>query len=291
MIQQTAVFKKFISPAKDSSQLWRLSSSVLVCIACWVVVTELAKVLFFSNVENSELMLGNTKIGMIFILLSFFGLLLGTFLIAKLHKRPFKSLLGIEHRLKKYFSITFCICFVFGLISTYLIVVAGENDLITNLNYTLWIKYLIWGLPLLFVQVLAEEVFFRGYLVQQLAAKYRSFLVWMIIPSLAFGFAHYDPETYGKSSFLIVILLTVYSIFSIDLTRRTGNIGAAVGFHFANNIFAVFIFGSPKKMSGLSLFILPVDFEEANELKLILITEISVLVVMWVILVRVFRGL
>ena len=192
---------------------------------------------------------------------------------------------------RKYFSITFAVCFLFGLISTCLIIISGKNDLINNLNYTPWITYLIWGIPLLFIQVLAEEVFFRGYLVQQLAAKYRSFLVWMIIPSLAFGFAHYDPETYGKSSFLIVGLLTVYGIFSIDLTRRTGNIGAAIGFHFANNIFTIFIFGNPKKMSGLSLFILPVDFENADELKLVLITEISVLLATWCILVRVFRGL
>jgi hypothetical protein len=291
MMQKTPVFKSFISSAMDSSQTWRLAGSVLVCLFCWVLFTKFVKLLLFSNATISELILGNTKTGMIFILLSFWGLLLGTFLITKLHKRPFKSLFGTRYHFKKYFSITFVLCFLFGFISTFLTIALGKNELIYNLNYLPWIKYLIWGLPLLFVQVVAEEIFFRGYLVQQLAAKYESFLVWMILPSLVFGFLHYDPVAYGSSSLLIVGLLTGYGIFSIDLTRRTGNLGAAIGFHFANNIFALFILGNASKMSGLSLFILPIDFENFEELTLIVTTEFLALVAIWFVLARVFRGL
>ena len=127
MIQKTAVFKSFILPAIDSSQIWRLTGSTVVCFVCWALVAKLFKLLFFSNATTLELISGNTKTGMLFILLSFWGLLLGTFLITKLNKRSFRSLFGTEYRLKKYFSITFILCFLFGLVSTCLIINVGKK--------------------------------------------------------------------------------------------------------------------------------------------------------------------
>tara|TARA_B100001175_G_scaffold295739_1_gene284070 strand:+ start:57 stop:566 length:510 start_codon:yes stop_codon:yes gene_type:complete len=165
------------------------------------------------------------------------------------------------------------------------------NIVTQNLSVSNWSMYLIIALPLLFIQVTAEELFFRGYLVQQLATRYNSTLIWMVLPSIGFGLAHYDPQNYGKASLLIVGILTVYGMVAIDLTRRTGNIAAAIGIHLSNNIFTILILGNTSKFSGLSLFIVPTFLENEENLKVILISEFLFIILVWYTLVRSFRGL
>lgn len=119
-----------------------------------------------------------------------------------------------------------------------------------------WLLYLPWALVALLIQTGAEEIFYRGYLQQQIAARFSSPLIWLTVPNIAFASVHwYNGDGYADSV-QYVIWAFLFGLAASDLTARTGSLGAAIGFHMANNIFAFLVVeevGAPD--SGLALFL------------------------------------
>jgi hypothetical protein len=84
-----------------------------------------------------------------------------------------------------------------------LIPVPGAT-LLAETEDTLWASFLPLALVGVLVQTGAEEVLFRGYLQQQLAARFASPLAWMVLPSVIFALLHYQPELMGENAWLMV---------------------------------------------------------------------------------------
>ena len=123
-----------------------------------------------------------------------------------------------------------------------------------GLPFPRWMAFLVPALIAVFVQTSAEEVLFRGYLQQQLAARFNSPWIWMILPSVLFGLAHYSPNTYGGNTWLVVIWAGVFGILAADLTARAGTLGPAIALHFATHISALLLIAPQGEMSGLALY-------------------------------------
>lgn len=113
--------------------------------------------------------------------------------------------------------------------------------------------WIVWLLPLsvlIFLQVGAEELFFRGYLLRLIYAR-RASLLWAVyIPSLLFGLAHFDPVTYGGNAVFYVFNTTVTGVILCFIVLWRGNIGMAMGIHFAVNISAILIVGQDNTPIG-----------------------------------------
>ena len=124
-----------------------------------------------------------------------------------------------------------------------------------------WALWLLPMLLLLFVQIGAEELLFRGYLLQMIRARGGGFWLSIALPSLAFGLLHYSPATYGQNAFLVVASTTILGILLCKVTLRTGNLGAALGIHFANNLTVMFLLGIDGNMNGMALFSAEVDLK------------------------------
>lgn len=121
------------------------------------------------------------------------------------------------------------------------------------------LSWLPLALPLLAVQIGAEELVFRGYLLQQLAVRSRLRLVWMVLPSVLFGALHYAPTENGSTALWFALWATGFGCLAADLTARAGNLGPALAFHLANNIAAMFLVGLYGQLDGLALFTLVLD--------------------------------
>ncbi len=135
----------------------------------------------------------------------------------------------------------------------------------------LWLPLLAMALPLVFVQCAAEELFFRGYLLQQIAARSWSILGWSILPSALFALAHPDPDgILGMSWYHFVFGLVMAAI-----TSRTANLGAAIGIHFGNNIINLLLISATFRRNGLALFTYP----EGMDIRPALYTYIGVMFV------------
>lgn len=108
-------------------------------------------------------------------------------------------------------------------------------------------------IPLVFLQCFAEELVFRGYFLQALGARFRSPLVWALIPSIGFGLLHYQ----GADAPLAVVYLAlagIFGLFAAALVWRTGGISAAVGCHTGNNLMALLVFDPPIGIDGVGMF-------------------------------------
>jgi hypothetical protein len=119
------------------------------------------------------------------------------------------------------------------------------------------LPYLPFALAGLFVQVTAEEVLFRGYVLQGLAARYARAWVWLLIPAAMFAAGHWQPAKHGDAAPLVVLWAGMFGVLAADLTARTGTLGAAIGFHFASNAVPLFVLGTKGDIDGMAAFVSP----------------------------------
>lgn len=120
-----------------------------------------------------------------------------------------------------------------------------------------WLLMLPVLMPLLFVQIGAEELVFRGYLQSHLAALSKSPFVWMVVPSVLFGLIHFDPYTPSYSAWSYVVWATCLGLVCADVTARSGTLGPALAIHFVNNFGALFLLAADDWLYGAALFIWP----------------------------------
>jgi membrane protease YdiL (CAAX protease family) len=130
-----------------------------------------------------------------------------------------------------------------------------------------------------FLQIGAEELFFRGYLLRLIYSR-KARLFWAVyVPSFLFGLAHLDPITYGFNSVLYVLNTTVTGMILCFITLWRGNIAMAMGIHFAVNIFAILIIGQGDTPigSGAALWLSTIAPKSATlGLSMILITFVEI---------------
>ena len=149
-----------------------------------------------------------------------------------------------------------------------------------HLDLATFLRYFPFALVALLVQTGAEELVFRGYLQQQLAARFRSAWIWMLIPSLLFALMHYS-ATNGPNAVLVTIWAALFGTFAADLTARTGSLGASLGFHFANNFAAFFFIGINGNLNGLSLWSQSVDLADRAAVMPLLSVDFMTMIVAW----------
>lgn len=150
-----------------------------------------------------------------------------------------------------------------------------------GLPFARWLGFLLPALLAIFIQTSAEEVLFRGYMQQQLAARFRHPAVWMLAPSALFGLAHYSPGTYGGNAWLVVIWAGFFGVLAADLTARAGTLGPAIALHFATNISALLLIAPQGEMSGLALFQYEFSAADEDAVRAFLPIDFAVMLVSW----------
>jgi membrane protease YdiL (CAAX protease family) len=154
------------------------------------------------------------------------------------HGRSGATLWGPSRRINwRHFRIGLAISLALGAAGWMPWVYMHPDDEIVVRALRDWWPILAIGLPLVFVQTAAEELFFRGYLLQQFAARAWSILGWSVLPSLRFAALHNGlDQPLGLNWFSFV-----FGLIMAAVTSRTANLGAAVGLHFGHNIINVLL--------------------------------------------------
>ena len=294
----------FVAPARARPQIWRLIVGFITALLIYVVVTAaiiVAAVLLslpdgaLSNPallafgppgqegllqnELNGLMSGQRPTQVLVILSTFGGMFLGAMAAARwLHGRSFQSLTGAFPRMVRHFGFAALIAAPLLALSLFI-----PPTLATEINLELgvWLTFVPLALLMVLLQTGAEELLFRGYLQQQLAARFRSPIIWMVLPSVLFGLGHWNPEQFGAASWMVVAVTTLVGLFAADLTARTGTIGAAWGFHFINNVAAILIVSLEGPLSGLSLWVVPAASVPPEILQMALLRDILMITVIW----------
>jgi membrane protease YdiL (CAAX protease family) len=298
---RTPAFEAFIAPARAYPAFWRMILATITGIAVymmgaaivlWFGINPLARI--FPDLEGMDAFAllyanGVSPGQMALILATFIPMGLGAFAMAAWHWRGPQSLFGLRIGFARNFFIAVAILAAINVILFIVERVIGAADYTSNLAFGAWAKHLIWAVPLLFIQTTSEELVFRGYFQQQLAARFKNPFIWMVLPSLVFGLGHYDDTIDPTLALLIVFATTLFGVIAADLTRVTGSLAAAMGLHFANNFVALLLVGVPGELSGLALYHAPFTMDDTPILLNYIILDIAILLVIWAVTRRALR--
>ncbi|MBT0957356.1 CPBP family intramembrane metalloprotease [Alphaproteobacteria bacterium KMM 3653] len=272
---------RFADPARSKPELWRIPAATAVM----VIIAFLLQALFVSlllttlinDTPTTSIIWEDDPLGASSTMAMPFaetpvarlGLLavFGTFLVGlavalrALHQRPLGSLLGDRRYLASdTIRVTLACLILIGLLAV-LLPSPVDNYPNPNLSGGQWALLLLAGVPLIALQSGTEELFFRGYLQQQLAARFSHRAVCIAVPSVLFGLAHLS-EVAGPNMWHLAIWATAFGLAAADLTARTGNIGAALGMHFANNLIAMLLIAPKGYGSGLALWHMDIEISD-----------------------------
>jgi membrane protease YdiL (CAAX protease family) len=288
-------YTPIVTAASKSPALWRLIIglfTVFVVLALWVAgviaALGLATGLGFFRAAQSTLDLeAQTPLSSALFISLVWGLGLGTIIAARLwHGRSLQSLTGDGSTTLRHFAIASLITLaIIGAISLISLPFSDRPSL--NMDAMVWVLFLPLGLLAVAGQTLSEEILFRGYIQSQLAARFAHPVIWMITPAILFGFAHYLPGLPASAAMGYVVIAAIFGLLAADLTARTGSIGAAWGFHFANNILAILVVVSEGSLTGLGLFRTPDSITDQLTLSPLIAIDIAVLLGIYALIRRI----
>ncbi len=284
----TPEFKAYIAPARLYPQIWRLLLGILLIVFIYAGFTALVLAGVFAATMPfgffpflMELASPSKPVPTLVLLFSLIGFGLGAIIAAPAcHYRSPATLFGPLGETLRGFLITVAICLAFFIVFGALTLVF--SSVAENLPFDQWLRFLPLAVPLVLLQTASEELVFRAYLPQQLAARFTSRAVWMVVPALLFSLLHFNPK-FGPEAWMIVATVFAFALIATDLVEQTGSLGAAIGLHFVNNLFALLVIAMDETITGLSLYVSPLPAGMAQWAVSVAI-NLALLLVLWRIL-------
>lgn len=183
--------------------------------------------------------------------------LIGIFLALRfIHQRPLQTLVTPAPHLSwgRFFQ-GFGIWFVLLGLMSLAEAVLYPGRYVWTLNLRQYIPFVFLALVLIPLQTSAEELFFRGYILQGVGLRLRNIWVLSAISGILFMMPHFlNPEArvnYGLMGFYYFFIGAVMAF----VTLRDGRLELALGLHAANNLFtALFANYTQTVMPTPSLF-------------------------------------
>lgn len=287
-------FARFVAPARVRPALWRLGLGLVIIVAAQAIALgalvggiRLLHGPGAAGTWMAKLSVASTPATMLTVLALFAPLLGGVVLAARLlHRRGLHSLLG-PHVLRDALRGAGVTLAVFVPLIA-LAWAAGATQ--PNLPPAIWLALLPLTLLGVAVQTLAEEVLFRGYLMQQLAARFRARWVWIGVPAVVFGLLHLDPAGMGGAALAMLAFATLFGLVAADLTVRSGGIGLAWGLHLANNLVGLGVMATQGGLTGLALRVSEHDRADLAANPWMMLPGVLPLLAAWLILRRGLRA-
>jgi membrane protease YdiL (CAAX protease family) len=271
----TPAFERYVDAARNGrTAFWRTAAttiltfalSTLVGMALLIVAVTLTIEGAFGRASAPRLTEGHLllvgTLGILALLWPFLWLFLRLF-----QRRQLSTVLGIEGRVRMGDFGRGAVAQVLAalpLLAVSLAFTDVERSTIPLDVYLFWLAPL---LPVILLQTSAEEVFFRGFLPQALAARFRAPLVFVVVPTALFAVLHYNGDLSGTENLLLMIWYVGFALLALLMVVRTGNLGAAMGLHFATNVLAILIVGDPRLGLQHALFWAPTFIDDVPGLR------------------------
>lgn len=280
-----APHEQLVRPGRAHAQLWKLVVGLLsIGVFVFALNTLLIGVVAGagSEVWAQSVLTGDSPAAMYLLLGSFGIVILAVALAARqLQHRSLGSIIGPMTLTIAQFWSVLRILMILWVVVLILPPYDMGAPLENNLPLSTWLVLLPLSLLAVLIQVSAEEILFRGYIQQALAARFRSPLIWMIMPSALFALGHYQPGQAGENAALIALWAGMFGILMADLTARAGTLGPAIAVHLFNNMIALLFISLPDSLNGLSLFLVPYEMSDTDLLRSWLLADFAMMLVAW----------
>lgn len=236
---------------QGKNEWWRYLLAVLLILFLWQVVGAIpsAIVMFWvmldgnpqTNIAPAGFIGVEVILSFVVFMLASVAFLIGIFLAVRLiHQRRFLTLITP----KRHFSFgRFAQGFLVWLL---LVGLTALGEAVLHPGRYAWTLDVVRFLPFVFlalifvpIQTSAEELFFRGYLLQGLGQlRLRNIWVLSLISGLVFGLPHLlNPEAQSNPLLMLVYYVSMGAVMAF-VTLRDGRLELALGLHAANNLFS-----------------------------------------------------
>ncbi len=167
------------------------------------------------------------------------------------HQRPWRTLIHVGCCFNwAGFFISLLIVVLVAPIELLFELFKEDPDLIVTFEGQRFFAFALVAILFLPFQILAEEVFFRGYILQGIAAITSQFWVRLLIPAIFFAAAHsLNTEVVGGGLWAMAIYLTI-GLYLGMLVFRGNGLEYAAGFHLGNNLVVALIVSTPDSSLG-----------------------------------------
>ncbi|WP_170384479.1 CPBP family intramembrane glutamic endopeptidase [Ruegeria atlantica] len=277
--------ERLLREARARPELWRLVLGLVIILTLYIALNS---VLFavvgrlLASHRDQGLLQATSAFTTLVLLISFGFLTLGVAVAARqLQHRSLASILGPFSLFLRQFWQVFRALVILGLVMMVLPPYGMGEPLTQNLALSTWLLLFPLSAIAVLIQTSAEEVLFRGYIQQSLAARFRSPVIWIGLPSVLFAAGHYAPGITGENALLVAVWSCVFGLLAADLTARAGTLGPAIAMHFMNNTIALLFISLPETLSGLALYLLPFGMSESGLLRQWLFVDFAAMIVSW----------
>lgn len=281
--------EKLVSSARLHPELWRLLvglgivAAVTIALSSFIssLVLDIAPDFYRAEMSNSA-PLGTSPASMLILMASFVVVMLGVAVAAWfMQKRTLGNIIGpIPLAIRQFWKVLRVLA-ILGVVLFVLPPFGVGGAPVQNMPFTSWLALLPLSMLVILVQTSTEEILFRGYIQQTLAARFANPLIWMVLPSALFALGHFTPVEAGENAVLIAVWAGVFGLFAADLTARSGTLGPAIALHLFNNFSALLVLAIPDSLNGLSLYLLPFSMSDTEQIRPWLIVDFAMLGVSW----------
>jgi len=268
------------APARPTAELWRTGAGVVLSVALYMALAQGVIALALSLAPDAG-QAGTAAHGLV--RLASVGLLAAAVAVAAvaLHTRAPRTLIGDPAQAIRDFRRVLMPMALLLALTGALQLLMFDSPPIPMRSLGSWLLLLPFGLAATLIQSASEEIVFRGYLQQQLAARLPWPPFWLGLPSALFAAVHYAPAIYGDNALAVALWAGVFGLTMGDLTARTGSLGAAIAVHFAMNAWSILAVALPGPLVGLTLYVLPFGASDEASIRALLPAEMLHLGLGW----------
>jgi uncharacterized protein len=168
----------------------------------------------------------------------FFGAIL--LAVRLVHQRPMLSLLSGDNTLNgRRFLTGFGVWFLLQAVLLGLAYWQAPSEVVWTFVWWKWVPLLLLVTLMTPIQIAAEELLCRAYLMQGLSLVTRNRWLLMGLPSLLFAVAHFGNPEMARDKVWMALQYWSLGVFLAALTLRDNRLELALGIHAAQNFFVL----------------------------------------------------
>lgn len=277
-----------VAPAREKAQLWRLGLGIILIAGVLLLISQTVNqtLATFLGPAGYAALIGAdgsaSQISVLYLLFTFSFLTIGVIVALKVaHHRGIAGLLGERSVFWRQFLSVFTVLLLIHLAIAVLPPWDLGLPLEPNVAFGAWLIVLPFAVVAVLIQVSAEEILFRGYLQQQIAARFRSPVLWMLVPCAFFGVGHYMPGAAGDNAVMLAVWAGAFGCAMADITARAGTLGPAIAIHFSHNAVAILFVSIQDELSGLALYSVTIDLSDTEAISGLFPVEFMMILISW----------
>lgn len=212
--------------------------SILIVLTSWQIIGSIPYAFLTLAGKSSDVFYNYLGISFSFIVFIF-----ATALVTRaIHQRPASSLINPVLRMNwKRIWIGFGLWFLLTALSSVVDAFIHPGTYQLTYSWPGWLWFTLIAIPLTSIQTSAEELFFRGYLLQAFSRSIHSRLVLILLSGVVFAVPHFLNPEMGMGFGLLALYYFGFGCFLAWITIQSNSLEYALGIHAANNLFAVSI--------------------------------------------------